>query len=295
MSYPNSPFTLFGVGNYSESDPAGHFSYDAATDGIKHSGNFTGGRYSYGELTQTVVITQAQYRTITFGTMSTHNDNTYSRLYLDDIQQVGYYDSDLNTTQTIVIFLSVGTHTIRLRITQEYTGSADSAIIFRITDYSDPTYIPAPTVSGVSSTTADGTYTTDDTITVTVTFSGSVTVTGTPQIQLETGDTDRQATYSSGSGTTTLTFNYVVQAGDASSRLDYVATDSLTLNGGTIKDSYDQDAVLTLASPGAAGSLGANKNIVIITTTPVLGKSSSRSTGASVSGGIACGKGKKRR
>ena len=153
---------------------------------------------------------------------------------------------------------------------------------------------PAPTVSEVSSTTDDGTYTTNDTIAITVTFSGSVTVTGTPQIQLETGETDRQATYSSGSGSATLTFNYVVQAGDTSSHLDYVATDSLTLNGGTIKDSYDQDADLTLASPGAAGSLGANKNIVIDTFIRVVGKRSSRSTGASVSGGIECGRGKER-
>src|SRR5439155_288272 len=44
------------------------------------------------------------------------------------------------------------------------------------------------------------------------------------------------------------------------------STGALTLNGGTIKDAAGNNATLTLAAPGAAGSLGANKNIVIDTT-----------------------------
>ncbi|CAG0957191.1 Serine-aspartate repeat-containing protein D [Methanosarcinales archaeon] len=123
----------------------------------------------------------------------------------------------------------------------------------------------APSVTEVSSTTANGTYSSGKTIAVTVKFTKSVTVTGTPQIQLETGSTDRQATYSSGSGTNTLTFNYVVQSEDISSDLDYVSTTAFTLNGGTINDSANNAAVLTLAPPGTAGSLGANKAIVIYT------------------------------
>ena len=57
---------------------------------------------------------------------------------------------------------------------------------------------------------------------------------GTPQIELETGGTDRQFAYSSGSGSNTLSFQYTLQAGDISSDLNYKATDSLALNGGTI-------------------------------------------------------------
>ncbi|WP_157716581.1 hypothetical protein, partial [Roseivirga ehrenbergii] len=75
--------------------------------------------------------------------------------------------------------------------------------------------------------------------------------------------TDRTVNYSSGSGSNTLIFNYTVQSGDVSADLDYVATNSLTLNGGTIKDSPGNDATLTLATPGAANSLGANKALVI--------------------------------
>ena len=63
-------------------------------------------------------------------------------------------------------------------------------------------------------------------------------------------------------------FKYTVQAGDASADLDYVATTSLSLNGGTIKNyNGNISAVLTLPSPGASGSLGANKAIVISTVT----------------------------
>ena len=47
------------------------------------------------------------------------------------------------------------------------------------------------------------------------------------------------------------------------SDLDYVATNSLALNGGTINDGAGNAATLTLASPGASGSLGANKALVI--------------------------------
>ena len=69
--------------------------------------------------------------------------------------------------------------------------------------------------------------------------------------------------YSSGTGSSTLTFNYTVAAGHTSSDLDYVATSSLALNSGTIKDDAVNVATLTLASPAASGSLGANKAIVI--------------------------------
>ena len=118
-----------------------------------------------------------------------------------------------------------------------------------------------PTVTSVSSSTADGTYKIGDIIAVTVQFSEAVTVTGTPQLTLETGTTDRTVNYTSGSGSGTLTFNYTVQAGDVNADLDYVATTSLTLNGGTIRNAAGNDAILTLPAPGAANSLGANKAI----------------------------------
>ncbi len=121
----------------------------------------------------------------------------------------------------------------------------------------------APTVSSVSSSTSDGSYGAGSAIAVTVTFSETVTVSGTPQITLETGTTDRTVNYSSGSGTNTLTFTYTVQSGDTSPDLDYTSTSALSLNSGTIVDAAGNSATLTLATPGAANSLGANKAIVI--------------------------------
>ncbi|CAM1348860.1 Ig-like domain-containing protein [Tenacibaculum halocynthiae] len=121
----------------------------------------------------------------------------------------------------------------------------------------------APTVTSISSSTANGTYKVGDNVIVTVTFSEIVTVTGTPQITLETGTTDRTVNYNgTGSGTNTIQFTYTVQAGDLSADLDYVATNSLTA-GTSIQDSGSKDATLTLPSPGAANSLGANKALVI--------------------------------
>ena len=143
----------------------------------------------------------------------------------------------------------------------------------------------APTVSSVSSTAPDGTYSIGQTVDVTVNFSETVLVTGSPRIQLETGTTDQYATYTNGNGTSALHFTYTIQMGDGSTDLDYKGTNSLELNTGTIKDSASNAATLTLASPGTAGSLGANKNIVIDTSFPTVSSVSSTTTNGSYSSG----------
>jgi hypothetical protein len=117
-------------------------------------------------------------------------------------------------------------------------------------------------VTNVTSPTPDGTYTTGQSIDITVSFTSPVDVSGKPTILLETGVTDRAAAYVSGSGTNTLTFRYTVMDGDSSGDLDYVASDSLSLNGGSIIGAMG-NANLALPAPGSAGSLGANKNISI--------------------------------
>jgi hypothetical protein len=122
----------------------------------------------------------------------------------------------------------------------------------------------------VSSSTTNGTYKVGDSISIQVTLSEAATVTGTPQLTLETGPTDRVVNYVSGSGTTSLTFTYVVQAGDTSSDLDYLSTSALALNSGSISDSLGNAAQLTLPVPAASGSIAANKAIVIDGVTPTL-------------------------
>src|SRR5262249_7412609 len=93
-----------------------------------------------------------------------------------------------------------------------------------------------PTITGVTSSTANGSYKAGDTISLQVGFSEIVNITGTPQLTLETGTTDEVVNYASGSGTDTLTFTYTIQSGDTSSDLNYQSTTALALNGGTIKD-----------------------------------------------------------
>lgn len=124
----------------------------------------------------------------------------------------------------------------------------------------------APTVTNVTASTADGLRGMGSTIQVEVVFSEAVNVTGTPLLLLETGAVDNTAAYSSGTGTNTLVFQYTVAAGDQSSDLNYKATTSLSLNGGTIRDAdngTNDDAVLTLPALAGAGSLATNKAIQI--------------------------------
>lgn len=166
-----------------------------------------------------------------------------------DAGNLSYLHDDSETTSDSFGFsLSDGTHTISNQTFSITVNAVDDS---------------SPTVTGVSSTTANGTYMVGDQITVTATFSESVTVTGTPELELETGSTDRLASYQSGSGGTTLNFSYTVQSGDESSDLDYTGTTALTLNGGTIEDGSGNAATLTLATPGQSGSLGDSKNLVI--------------------------------
>ncbi|WP_232279989.1 Ig-like domain-containing protein [Shewanella denitrificans] len=128
----------------------------------------------------------------------------------------------------------------------------------------------APTVTSVTSSTLDGSYKLGDVIALQVLFGEVVTVTGTPQLTLETGTIDRVVNYSSGTGSSTLIFNYTVQVGDVSSDLDYAVTTALALNGGSIKDAAGNDATLTLVTPGAVNSLGANKALVVDGVAPTM-------------------------
>jgi len=127
-------------------------------------------------------------------------------------------------------------------------------------------------VVDVTSTVVDSppSYVTGNIIPITIKFSNNVNVDttgGTPYLLLETGVTDEKAIYANGTGTSTLIFNYTVIAGDASGDLEYVSTNSLILNGGTIIGAVgNADLTLPIPSttcPATPCSLGANKNIVI--------------------------------
>ncbi len=130
--------------------------------------------------------------------------------------------------------------------------------------------IPQTTVTSVTSSSPNGTYMPGNSVSITVAFSENVAVTGTPTLTLETGTTDQTASFDSVSGSE-MTFVYSVQLGDSATDLDYISNAALSLNSGTILATADgSPANLTLPAPGAPGSLGANKNIVIRTPVPVV-------------------------
>ncbi len=123
-------------------------------------------------------------------------------------------------------------------------------------------------LTSVTSPDANGAYGVGDVIAVDVVFNQPVSVfdpgsAGPLELRLETGATDQVATYVSGSGTSKLRFDYTVSGGDESADLDYASTGALELNGLEIRNGNATVAATTLPTPGTAGSLGANKAIVI--------------------------------
>lgn len=140
-------------------------------------------------------------------------------------------------------------------------------------------------VTNVTTTVPSGSYGIGQVIPIQVIFNKPVTVFGTPQLILDLDSpTDSVVVnYSTGSGSQILTFNYTIQAGHNTSDLDYISAFALQLNGGAIVDTIGNgNAILDLPIPGAQGSLGFNKNILIDTNLPVI---ATVSAGASVPDG----------
>jgi Ca2+-binding RTX toxin-like protein len=160
-----------------------------------------------------------------------------------------------------------GTNGSTANYTSDRTTNTTSSVFSTATETANITINPVPTITSVTATTPDGTYGIGKNIDITVQFSQIVNVTGTPKVSLA-GATPT-ANYLSGTGSNTLTFRYAVAAGDVSADLDYLSTTALSLSGGTIKNAAIADAILTLPTPAAANSLGANKAIVIDTAAPL--------------------------
>ena len=122
----------------------------------------------------------------------------------------------------------------------------------------------APNVTGVASSSPDGTYGTGRIVAIAVTFDEPVVVEGEPALRLATVP-PRSATYAGGSGTAELAFWYAVQPGDSAPRLGYAGEGALDLGGGaasiSIRDAAGNAANLTLPAPGSNRSLDASASI----------------------------------
>ena len=100
------------------------------------------------------------------------------------------------------------------------------------------------------------TYGAGEEIRVSVSFADPVEVSGTPALDLGVGDRTRRVPWS-GNGSTSvceagyksLEFSYVVQAEDRDADGIGIATDALTLNGGSIETAGGMDSPLNLAGP----------------------------------------------
>jgi len=213
------------------------------------------------------------------------NPGTGSLSSLPDIENVNgtlYFPAD-DGTNGYELWKSDGT-TAGTVLVKDINPASVTSLPQNLTNVNDKLYFTAndgingyelwslspAVITQVSSTTADGLYKVGQDINITVKFDEPVTVTAIPQLQLKTGTTNQFATYLSGSATDTLTFKYTVQTGDNSSDLEYLATNSLSLNSGTIKDSEGLDANLTLPVLGSAESLGGSKALVIDTIAPTI-------------------------
>ncbi|WP_424963699.1 gliding motility-associated C-terminal domain-containing protein [Ekhidna sp.] len=123
-----------------------------------------------------------------------------------------------------------------------------------------------PVVTSVTVPSA-ATYTIGEVLTFDVAFDENVNVTGAPQLMFTIGSTVVAATFLEGSGTSTLRFTYTIQAGDMDT--DGIAINSLTLNGGTIRDSLGNDADLTLNNVGDASGVLVDGEVPFVTSVDV--------------------------
>ena len=112
-----------------------------------------------------------------------------------------------------------------------------------------PHVVPGPELTDPGE---DGRYEPGDDLRATITFNEAVVVDtsgGTPTIDLYLGSGSepliRSASYVDGSGTKRLGFQYRVASGDGAFDELRVAADSLAVNGGTIRNAYGLDAILS--------------------------------------------------
>jgi hypothetical protein len=113
---------------------------------------------------------------------------------------------------------------------------------------------PFPYITSVTPP-SNGNYSIGQQLDFTVNFSENVTITGSPYIPItmNTGGIVN-ASYVSGSGTSSIVFRYTIQSGNLDTDGITIGS-SISLNGGTIKDVYPNNAVLTLNSVGSTASV----------------------------------------
>ncbi|MBA8821446.1 uncharacterized protein YhjY with autotransporter beta-barrel domain [Ochrobactrum sp. P6BSIII] len=155
----------------------------------------------------------------------------------------------------------------------EFVG--DDSFVFRATDdsneYSENTAnltisAAEPRVSSVT-VPASGYYNAGSNLNFAVIFDQPVFVTGTPSLSITIGSDTKHAEYKGGSGSSILTFSYTIQPGDMD--IDGIAIGALAANGGSISNSANDSAALTL------NNVGVTSGVLVYTARPTVTLSTS--------------------
>jgi len=171
---------------------------------------------------------------------------------------------DVNTLAAVDVISTTdttATATLAWRVPDGTTGQFD--VNLQINADGTVTVTPASIQSVAVPTT--GVYAPGDTLTFTPNWSKAVDVVGVPAINFTIGGQPRQANYASGTGTTATAFSYTVQSGDEGA----ISVSSLSLDGGTIKNTEGTDANLTLNSVGDVSGVTVDGVGPSITVTPL--------------------------
>lgn len=202
----------------------------------------------------------------------TFNEDINNR---DSISDLTFTQSNWKTAQQVTVQTKVNSSTnnetdnLLLQSSNDGASPFAQKIILVTINHVDTSI---PFVLNMTSPITDGTYTIGQEIDIEITFTTPVTVdttNGNPTLALNSA-LNALATYVSGTTTNTLLFSYAVLSGHNTNDLDYVDANSLLLNGATIKSSGGTDANIVLVAPGQPASISANKNIVLLTTDPVI-------------------------
>lgn len=177
-----------------------------------------------------------------------------------------------------------GTVTLNADGSFTYIPAADFAggdtFVFRATDTNPPheysensAYFAIsaaePRVTSVA-VPANGYYNAGSVLNFSVNFDQAVFVSGTPSLSVVIGPDTKPAAYAGGSGTNTLTFSYNVHPGDMD--MNGIAIGALSTNGGSIANSANDSANLSL------NNVGSTSQVIINTANPSVSLSTTSSS-----------------
>ena len=209
--------------------------------------------YTFGEAVQitvtfseTVTVTGTPQLTLKIGTAykdaSYTNGSGTSKLVFEYTIATGDADTD---------GISIDSHQLSGTITDVAGNPGDLTNTTLTTqpthkvDAAPQTLVVPPTISSlaISST---GPYGVWETIEITMTTTTPVMVTGGATLTIVIGSSEKRASYQSGTGTNALVFGYTVASGDGDDPNGItVKANSLSVNGGTIRDAHDTDLELS--------------------------------------------------